>query len=293
MFVPCGVIAGSIGDLLDHFPENIHSAFSVRRFNSFTGFAFRIRRNSDDEEADLHFDDLGEISLESLVNNFSSSSYASNLGEFMASSGYSDSDSLGEPDNALIASWSDQSGNGRSISQAEAGKQPTLVLDGVIETENGRKALDFYGDRLKITDSNSYSQPNTYLCVAQSDATSGNDYMTDGDGSGGRQLVVHTGGKKSHWAATFASSSESSDTDQHLWFSVFDGSDSVLGIDGAANVLTSSPGTQSQSGFTVGARCSASNYWDGRIQEIIYYTGDHEATRAGMEYDVNRYFNIY
>ena len=293
MFLSSGVISSSIGDLLDHYPTNIHSAYSVRRFNKYTGIAFRIRRNSDDVEADLHFDDLGEISLNSVVSNFSSSSYASNLGEFMASDGYSDSDSLGSADNALVASWSDQSGNGRNISQAEAGKQPTLVLDGVIETENGRMALDFYGDRLQILDSNSFSQPNTYLCVAQSDATSGNDYMTDGDGSGGRQLVVHTNNKKSQWAATFASSSESSDTDQHLWFSVFDGADSVLGIDGGPNVLTSSPGTQSQSGFTVGARKSGSNYWDGRIQEVIYYTGDHEETRTGMEFDVNRYFNIY
>jgi len=293
MFVSPGIIASSIGDLLDHFPSNVHSAFSVRKFNGYTGFAFRIRRNSDDVEADLYFDDVGDISLDSVVSNFSSSSSATNLGQFMASSGYTDADYLGSTDNALVATWKDQSGNGRDISQPEAGKQPTLVLNGVLETENGVTALDFYGDRLKVTDSNSYSQPNTYLCVAQSDATSGNDYMTDGDGSGGRQLVVHTGGKKSHWAATFASSSESTDTDQHLWFSVFDGSNSVLGIDGGSNVLTSSPGTQSQSGFTVGARCSGSNYWDGRIQEVIYYTGDHEGTRTGMEFDINRYYGIY
>jgi|TARA_R100000458_G_scaffold31328_1_gene28740 hypothetical protein len=293
MFASPGIVASSIGDLLDHFPNNVHSAFSVRRFNNYAGFAFRIRRNSDDVEADLYFDDIGDISLDSTVSNFSSSSSASNLGQFMASSGYTDSDSLGSADNALVATWKDQSGNGRDITQTSAGKQPVLVLSGSLTTENGVTALDFASDRLQHSDASSYSQPNTYLCVAQSDATSGNDYMTDGDGSGGRQLVVHTGGKKSHWAATFASSSESSDTDQHLWFSVFDGSDSVLGIDGGANVLTSSPGTQSQSGFTVGARCSGSNYWDGRIQEIIYYTGDHEATRTGMEFDVNRYFGIF
>jgi len=293
MFASPGIVASSIGDLLDHFSSNVHSAFSVRKFNSYAGFGFRIRRTVDDVEADLYYDDVGDISFDSVVSNFSSSSSSTNLGEFMGKSGYTDQDSLGAVASARVVTWKDQSSNGRDITQASESLQPLLVHNAVITTENGVTALDFASDRLQHSDASSYSQPNTYLCVAQSDATSGNDYMTDGDGSGGRQLVVHTGGKKSHWAATFASSSESSDTDQHLWFSVFDGSDSVLGIDGGANVLTSSPGTQSQSGFTVGARCSGSNYWDGRIQEIIYYTGDHEATRTGMEFDVNRYFGIF
>ena len=293
MFVPAGVVAASIGDLLDHFPTSIHSAFSMRKFNSYAGFGFRIRRNSDDVEADLYYDDVGDISLDSVVSNFSSSSSATNLGQFMASSGYTDSDSLGSTDNALVATWKDQSGNGRDITQASAGNQPTLVLNGVLQSQNSVSAIDFSGDRLQHSDASSYSQPNTYLCVAQSDATGGNDYMTDGDGSGGRNLVVHTGNKKSLWSAAFASSSEATDTDEHLWFSVFDGSNSVLGIDGGSNVLTSTPGTQSQSGFTVGARCSGSNYWDGRIQEVIYYTGDHEGTRTGMEFDINRYYGIY
>ena len=131
MFVAPGIVASSIGDLLDHFPSNVHSAFSVRKFNGYTGFAFRIRRNSDDVEADLYYDDVGDISLDSVVSNFSSSSSATNLGQFMASSGYTDSDSLGSTDNALVATWKDQSGNGRDITQATAGKQPTLVLNGV------------------------------------------------------------------------------------------------------------------------------------------------------------------
>ena len=293
MFVSPGIVASSIGDLLDHFPSNVHSAFSMRKFNGYTGFGFRIRRTVDDVEADLYYDDVGDISFNSVVSNFSSSSSSTNLGEFMAKSGYTDQDSLGAVASARVVTWKDQSSNGRDITQASESLQPLLVHNAVLTTENGVTALDFASDRLQHSDASSYSQPNTYLCVAQSDATSGNDYMTDGDGSGGRQLVVHTGGKKSHWAATFASSSESTDTDQHLWFSVFDGSDSVLGIDGGSNVLTSSPGTQSQSGFTVGARCSGSNYWDGRIQEVIYYTGDHEGTRTGMEFDINRYYGIY
>ena len=292
MFIPAGVTASSIGDLLDHFPTSVHSAFSVRRFNSYTGFAARIRRTTDDVEADLYYDDTGDLSFDSPVSNFSASSSSTNLGEFMSVDGYTDQDSVGDTASRVVT-WKDQSGNGRDVTNATEAYQPLLFNIDTLTAQNGVTAFDFASDMLQHSDASSYSQPNTYIAVVQSDGTSGNVYFTDGDGSGGRQLMTHSSNYKQLWAAAFGASSDASDTDQHLWFCVFDGTNSNMHIDGGSNVMTGNAGTQAQSGLTIGARYSGSNAWNGRIQEIIYYTGDHEATRAGMEFDVNRYYSIY
>ena len=279
---------------LDNFP-NAHGAYSLRKLSStYTGACFVIRRTVDNVEANLHFDTSNTISFDSVVDNFSSSSSATNLGQFMAASGYADADSLGSVASARIDSWKDQSGNGRDIATDIADKQPLLVHNGVIITENSKVALDFDEDRLVNEDSSSYAQPTTYVIVVQSDATSGNDYILDTDsGGGGRQLVVHSGNKKTLYSSTFAGSTEASDNDQNLWFTVFDGSSSVLHINGGSNVLTGSPGTGAQSGLTVGGRKSGTNYWNGRIQEIIYYTSDQSGSRSEIELDANSYYSIY
>ena len=293
MFIPAGVTASSIGDLLDHFPTDIHYAFSLRRFNAWTGFGFRIRRNSDDVEADLYYDDTGDISLDSVVSNFSSSSSATNLGTFMASSGYTDADSLGSADNAQVVTWRDQSGNGRDVTNATEAYQPTIVSGGVLKTENGVAAMDFSGNMLQHPDASSYSQPNTYLFVTQSDNTASSKYLIDGDGSGERHVIGHSSGKmKIHaddWAGT-----ASANTNQNLWFIMVNGASTAIHINGASDSAGGEdPGDYSLSGLTIGARYSGSYNWDGRVQEIIYYRGDQSGTRVGMEFDVNRYYSVY
>lgn len=293
MFVPAGVVAASIGDLLDHFPTSIHSAFSMRKFNSYAGFGFRIRRTVDDVEADLYYDDVGDISFDSVVSNFSSSSSSTNLGEFMAKSGYTDQDSLGAVASARVVTWKDQSGGGRDVTQATEAYQPLLVHNAVITTENGVTALDFDIDFLQHTDASSYSQPNTYMLVIQSDVVGSSDYIIDGDASGDRHVIGHSSSRmKIHaddWAGT-----ASANTNQNLWFVMVNGASTAIHINGASDSAGGEDaGDYSMSGLTIGARYSGSNNWHGRVQEIIYYRGNQSGTRAGMEFDINRYYGIY
>ena len=283
--------------LLDNFPT-AHAAYSLRKLRrNYTGVCCRIRRESNDYEADLHFTGIGEVSLDSTLSNFSSASSATNLGQFMAAGGYTDADSLGSADTARVVTWKDQSGNGRDVTNATEAQQPLLVSSGTLQTENGKVALDFYGDMLTHSDGSSYAQPNTYVAVVQSDATTGSDYFIDGDGSVSdeRHVIGHSSNyKKIHAGAWTDSSGDASDTDQHLWFIVVDGASSLLHIDGGSDVANGDPGDREMSGLTIGSRhTTGASSWDGRIQELIYYRGDQSGTRAEMELDVNSYYSIY
>lgn len=291
MSIAAGITASSIGDNLDHFGADCFAAFSVRRFNIYTGFAFRIRRTVDNVEADLYFDDLGEISFDSSVANFSSSSYASNLGEFMAASGYTDQDSLGAVASARVSAWKDQSGNGRDIVQSSTTRQPLLVHNAVITTENGKVALDFYSDRLEWDDSTVESQPRTFLAVANSDSHTSSDYMFDSDDNNNRLLFIHNSSVRTMYSTAFAGTS-SADANQNLWFGLFNGSSSELAINGT-NETSLDPGSGGIDGLCVGARYNGGNSWDGDIQEFIHWGADMSGNRSNIEGDTNKYFGIY
>ena len=101
---------GAAGFLLDQFP-GADVAFSLRRLRTgYGGPILRLRRSADDEEADVHFDARMGFSLDCPVDNFSSGSNATNLGEFCDSSGYDDPDSIATS-SAYMKIWYDQSGN--------------------------------------------------------------------------------------------------------------------------------------------------------------------------------------
>tara|TARA_R100001129_G_scaffold183913_2_gene167458 strand:- start:1995 stop:2870 length:876 start_codon:yes stop_codon:yes gene_type:complete len=291
MSIAAGITASSIGDNLDHFGSDCFAAFSVRRFNSYSGVAMRIRRESDNNEADVSFNDLGEISLDSTVSNFSSSSSATNLGQFVAASGYTDADSLGSADSARTVTWKDQSGNSRDITQATTTRQPLLVSSGTMVTENGKVSLDFYSDRLEWDDATVQSQPRTFLAVANSDSHTSSDYMFDSDDNNNRFLFIHNSSVRTMYSTAFAGTS-SADANQNLWFGLFNGSSSELAINGT-NETGLDPGSGGIDGLCVGARYNGGNSWDGDIQEFIHWGADMSANRSNIEGNTNKYFGIY
>jgi hypothetical protein len=76
--------------------------------------------------------------------------------------------------NAGVASWYDQSGNGRHAAQATPAAQPRIVNAGVVETMNGRPALRFLGAQGLRTDFFSSGAPTQFgvSATVRLDATS-------------------------------------------------------------------------------------------------------------------------
>jgi hypothetical protein len=52
--------------------------------------------------------------------------------------------------NGFVTTWYDQSGNGRNATQTDQTKQPRIVSNGAIETQNGRPAPRFDGDNDRL-----------------------------------------------------------------------------------------------------------------------------------------------
>jgi hypothetical protein len=97
--------------LLDTY-SGAAAAYSLRKLRtSYSGAAIRVRRSSDNAEADIGFDVNGELDTVTLLNHCG----------------------VG---NGFVKTWYDQSGNARDATQATAVNQPQIVSSGSVLTEN-------------------------------------------------------------------------------------------------------------------------------------------------------------
>jgi hypothetical protein len=106
--------------LLDRFAEGMAAAYySGKLLTNYTGNAIRVRRSSDNAEADIGFDgtDLDTSSL---------TSFCSGTDGF-------------------VTTWYDQTGNGNNATQGTAANQPKIVSSGSVITVNGYQVIQYDG----------------------------------------------------------------------------------------------------------------------------------------------------
>ena len=112
-------VASSLPLLLDAY-SGAAVAYSLRKLTtSYTGYAIRVRRSSDNTSQDIGF----------VGGNLDTSAITSFVG---ANSGY-------------VSIWYDQSGNNRNATQVTEAYQPKIVSNGVLNTYNGRPCVKFDG----------------------------------------------------------------------------------------------------------------------------------------------------
>jgi hypothetical protein len=96
---------------------NTSAAYSLRRLRTaYTGSVIRVRRSSNNAEADIGFTASGDFDTVTLLS-------------FVGTG------------NGFVTTWYDQSGNGRNATQATATAQPQIVSNGAIQTQNGRATV--------------------------------------------------------------------------------------------------------------------------------------------------------
>ncbi len=104
--------------LLDTY-SGAAAAYSLRKLNtSYTGYAIRVRRSSDNTEQNIGFNADGTLNTLSLL-------------AFVGSG------------NGFVTTWYDQSGNGRNVTQTTASNQPSIASSGSLFYKNGKPAIDF------------------------------------------------------------------------------------------------------------------------------------------------------
>ena len=114
------VVLGGFKGVLDLIFAIASVAYGLRRLSRFwTGAAIRVMRTSDDAELDIGFigEDLDVVTLLAFVG--------------LA--------------NGEVVIWYDQSGNGRHAVSTTAGLRPRIVVNGVLQTQNGKPEIRFDG----------------------------------------------------------------------------------------------------------------------------------------------------
>jgi hypothetical protein len=99
--------------LLDLYP-NAAAAYSLRQLRTGVTNVVRVRRSSDNAEADFTAEQVGDGSLATWV---------------------------GAGNDGFVRTWYDQSGNGRHLQQATTASQLSIVTSGTLESDGGLPAI--------------------------------------------------------------------------------------------------------------------------------------------------------
>ena len=115
--LPGTLLAGNILDLTGNPTATALVAFSVRKLSSaYTGYAMQVRRSSDNTTQDIRFTPAGDLDTAAL--------------KIFVGSG-----------DGYVRIWYDQSGNGYDATQLTAADQPTIIIGGVINRDNGQPSV--------------------------------------------------------------------------------------------------------------------------------------------------------
>jgi hypothetical protein len=286
----------------------VAAAYSVRLLGSgvyvspYTGVAMRIRRDTaggtgDNDEADVAFDTSltdPTVSLDSAVSNFSGTSNATNLGQFLNATGYTDADSLGVVADGFCDEWKDQSGNGNHAEQTTYTNQPQ-IFDSASATDlitiNGKPALytPNADQDLQCSGTDVLSQVYTVNAVGKG----GHPYADDG---GASRIFLTSSSVRFKAGTEISLTGINANGNQTTVFCVADStSSSIYAKNSAAQVnTTGDAGTRDINfdvGFQIGNRASFAN--GGYTQEIIFWVGNQSTNRTALETDVNDFFGIY
>ena len=135
IFFSTVIPAANAQNILDNAGLTVSSAaaYATRKLSTgYAGFAIRVRRASDNKEADIAFDGTGQVSgasIATMVIGGTTSAFSS----FYSAT------------NCFVSKWYDQSGNGRDATQTTLANQPICVTAGVPNTYNGKQAIYFDG----------------------------------------------------------------------------------------------------------------------------------------------------
>lgn len=186
----------------------------------------------------------------------------------------------GLSDNATISSWSDSSGNSRTLT---ASGNPTYQTNELNSLPAVR--LDGSGDYLANAGF-SLSQASTWFVVTRRANVAGASEVLLASGSSVDVAVYLESDKDlGAWAGAGPLLNGNIGTAAHVVEVVFNGSSTMLGLDGTLS--TGNAGTTGLTGLNVGTnRNNSGEYYTGDLFEVIAYSG---ALSSGDRSDVRGY----
>jgi len=256
--------------LLDKYPDAA-AAYGLRLLRSaYQGPCIRVQRSSDNALVDIGFKG-NSIDLQALQ------------------------DFVGEYD-GRVRTWYDQSGNGNDAEQTNTSQRPKIIIGGVLQTVNGKPALEFDGsdDSFSVTGfTNAASNYSMFSVVQVNDAVAGGRVF---DTQSGRLIID----SRNSSAGAYFDGGWRGDRFTHLNQAVtslhlISPSSGATYVDGVATNL-SKVYTQTAIGGNVrlGSNDAGdANFWDGTMQEVVLYAADKTSDREDIEKDMGLFYSAF
>jgi hypothetical protein len=280
-------VAVAASYLLDTYGGAVY-AYSLRKLSStYTGYAIRVRRSSDNTEQDIGFDSNGDLDTSSLL---------SFVG---AGDGY-------------VTVWYDQSGpfveyytGHASLGQSSAVSQPQIVSSGVLITDNGKPSilLDGSNDSMSIAYDRGYTWNDATFVFVSSQLTGDSNFgrlldnnYSDGFWFGRNGTSNQAGGGWAQASSPYGVFKPVNDNTQFLMFAYRIGStgQTNLAVNNStiSSNITTSGNISTQ--LTLGAwGWGQTAYGKKKVQEIILYPNDKSVDRTSISDAINTYYSIY
>jgi Alpha-L-arabinofuranosidase B, catalytic len=238
---------------LDNYASGIKAAFSISKlFSTYSGHAIRVRRDSDNTEADFGFVS-GVIDIAG-INTFISGA------------------------NGFISKWYDQSGNGKDAVQATTTSQPKIIMNVL----NGLPAIRFDGaSSTLLTGSfldNSFDKSFTSVTLASKTGTGFTLHENNSSYYGSRNNVannvLYNVGGMSGGAAQNVPAYNNNAEQLLLETFTYDGTNRNVYVNNALYGVVNSPLSTDKMNMTggmyIGSLGGGSFWWDGDIFTKIY-----------------------
>lgn len=253
--------------LLDTY-SGAAAAYSLRKLRSGVTSVVRVRRSSDNAEADFTAAEVSDGTLTTWTG---------------ASDGF-------------VVTWYDQSGNsGRDATQAVAADQPKIVNAGSLITENGKPAISFDGvsDFLAASVSTT-GFPFTVFTKGKYTDPKDDNYVTFGPVNA-RYIKVNNNGN--WWYANGVSdfSTVGYTSGQNFIMAViFNSTSSIVSYNGSLYTgLNTGADSSTYTTMRIGARADSTQHGTITPSEIIIYDLDKSSDRAAIESAINSHYSIY
>jgi len=261
--------APTVSYLLDTYGGSAVS-YSLRKLSStYTGYAIRVRRSSDNTEQNIGFvgNDLDTTALTTFV---------------------------GSGD-GFVTTWYDQSGVNHAV-QSTASNQPQIVLSGVINKINNKPAVKFDGlySSLNLTTSLTFNNSGNLISFvgkrnsigAKLYSLAGTHYLLALWSDNYYYLQSSTNG---YQLSTYPDTT----TNQLLLSGVNNGTSQAMYKNNS--VVSSTLVNYSLGGYInrIGNYYAGLSNTNSSLQEIIYYNTENSSNLNGINTNINSYYSIY
>jgi hypothetical protein len=259
---------------LDTFTGAV-AAFSVRKLSSsYSGPCIEAYRVSDGATQNIGFDADGLIDTAAIAT-FASGS------------------------DVRVSVWYDQSGSGNDAINNNTVTMPIIYNGTAVTTENGKPAIDFLlnDDRIfnSVTGLN-FNTNDVGIFVVCTAVTGHNPYATAVNIAPGvsTEIIMAYRTEQISYTGTQLGTGTSDTTQNLVSLYADNASNDVRGYIDGTELGTTTTSSNVGTSFQIGSlRGIGSAYWEGTIQEVIFYPSSTKSNHTAIESNINGYFNVY